>query len=84
MFNRLPICDLDLGEVGHALQLISRIETGLFLRSNPWISPPGAVVEEGLDGVKKYFADTQKAEEAGAEIKTLHLLKVVLVGSPNA
>lgn len=75
---------LDLGEVSHALRLIKRIGTGLFLRSNPWVSPPEAVVEEGLDGVEKYYLDVKKAEEAGADVETLRLLKVVVVGSPAA
>lgn len=83
-FSTSANCGLDLGEVSHALRLIKRIGTGLFLRSNPWVSPPEAVVEEGVDGVRKYFLDVKKAEEAGAEVKTLHLLKVVVVGSPNA
>lgn len=83
-FNPLPICVLDLGEIDHALLMVRRIGNGLKLSNNPWINPPEAVVEEGLDGVEKYLLDMRKAEEAGAEVKTLHLLKVVLVGSPNA
>ncbi|CAN0534451.1 unnamed protein product, partial [Scytosiphon promiscuus] len=56
----------------------------LHLGNNPWISPPEAVVEEGKEGIVKYLTDMRKAEEANAEVKTLRLLKVVLIGSPSA
>ncbi|CAM9834872.1 unnamed protein product [Ectocarpus sp. 6 AP-2014] len=46
--------------------------------------PPEGVVEKGLPEVKAYLRDVRKAEEAGAEVKTLKLLKVVLVGSSQA
>lgn len=46
--------------------------------------PPEAVVEEGLTAIEAYLKDVRAAKKAGAEIKTLQLLKVVLVGSSQA
>ena len=56
----------------------------LRLESNPWIMPPEAVVEEGLPAVVEYLIDVRTAKEAGADVKELKLLKVVLVGSSQA
>lgn len=56
----------------------------LRLESNPWVMPPEAVVEEGLPAVVEYLTDVRTAEEAGASVKELKLLKVVLVGSSQA
>ncbi|CAN0052948.1 unnamed protein product, partial [Laminaria digitata] len=56
----------------------------LGLKGNPWIMPPEAVVEEGLSAVETYLEDVRTAEKAGAGIKTMQLLKVVLVGSSQA
>lgn len=75
---------LDLGEIEDALRLVTRVGSVLHLSNNPWISPPEAVVEEGLESIVQYLMDMRKAKEAEAEVKTLRLLKVVLVGSPNA
>ena len=41
--------------------------------------PPEAVVERGLEAVKIFLRDVQKAEK----VTSLHLLKVVLVGSES-
>ncbi|CAM9227687.1 unnamed protein product, partial [Sphacelaria rigidula] len=54
------------------------------LRNNPWIVPPEAVVEEGLEAVKAYLVDVLAATNAGADVTSLNLLKVVLVGSTSA
>ena len=56
----------------------------LRLESNPWIMPPEAVVEEGLPAVVEYLIDVRTAKEAGADVKELKLLKVVLVGASQA
>lgn len=54
------------------------------LDGNPWVMPPEAVVEKGLEAVRKYLQDVQTAKEAGADVTSLKLLKVVLVGSSGA
>lgn len=46
--------------------------------------PPEGIVNKGLPAVEKYLRDVREAEEAGAEVKTLNLLKVVLIGSSGA
>ena len=46
--------------------------------------PPEAVVEQGLEAVKIFLGDVQKANENGADIRSLKLLKVVLVGAASA
>lgn len=46
--------------------------------------PPEAVVEEGLPAVEKYLTEVQTAQEVGARVTTVQLLKVVLVGSSQA
>ena len=56
----------------------------LNLRGNPWIRPPEAVVENGLDAIKKYYTDVQIAIDAGAKVASRRLLKVVLVGASSA
>lgn len=56
----------------------------LALERNPWIMPPEAIVEEGLMAIEAYLMDVRAAKEAGAEVETLQLLKVVLVGSSHA
>lgn len=82
-----------LGEAEDALNLIHRFSISkvrgmdyenLRLESNPWIMPPEAVVEEGLTAVVEYLTDVRIAKKAGAEVKELKLLKVVLVGSSRA
>lgn len=57
---------------------------GLFLGGNPWVMPPEAVVEEGLRAVESYLTEVLTANEAGAQVTTVKLLKVVLVGSSQA
>ncbi|CAM9253300.1 unnamed protein product, partial [Sphacelaria rigidula] len=66
------------------LRLIDRPSLRIRLKNNPWIMPPGAVVEEGLEAVKAYLVDVQAAKNAGADVTSLSLLKVVLVGSASA
>ena len=80
-----------LGEVEDALNLVQRLRMStargmenLRLESNPWVMPPEAVVEEGLPAVVEYLTDVRTAEETGANVKELKLLKVVLVGSSQA
>lgn len=46
--------------------------------------PPEAVVDAGLPAVKRYLVDVQEAKNAGADVTSLRLLKVVLVGSASA
>ena len=46
--------------------------------------PPEAVVEQGLDAIKIFLGDVQKASENGAQVRSLKLLKVVLVGAASA
>lgn len=46
--------------------------------------PPEAVVDAGLPAVKEYLLDVQEAKKAGADVMSLQLLKVVLVGSASA
>lgn len=74
-----------LGEAKDALRLLTRllqIELPA-LKNNPWVMPPEAVVEKG-GAVHKYLLEVEEAAEAGAEVRTLKLLKVVLVGSSRA
>lgn len=54
------------------------------MEDNPWVMPPEGVVEKGMPSVRRFFQDVRRAEEAGAQVKTLRLLKVVLVGSSRA
>lgn len=54
------------------------------MEDNPWIMPPEGVVEKGIQAVQRFFQDLRSAEEAGAQIETLQLLKVVVVGSSQA
>ena len=46
--------------------------------------PPEAVVEQGLEAVKIFLGDVQKASENKAQVRSLKLLKVVLVGAASA
>ena len=46
--------------------------------------PPEAVVEQGLEAIKTFLGDVQKAIDNGGQVRSLQLLKVVLVGSPSA
>ena len=46
--------------------------------------PPEAVVEQGLGAIETYLVDVQKASAEGAQLSSLQLLKVVLVGSASA
>lgn len=74
-----------VGEAEQALRWLTQLSTcDIRLSDNPWIMPPEGVVEKGLPEVRAYLLDVRKAEEAGAEVKTLKLLKVVLVGSSQA
>lgn len=74
-----------LGETDDALRLVERFEEGqeFQLKNNPWVMPPEAVVEAGLPATKRYLLDVQEAK-AGADVTSLQLLKVVLVGSAGA
>eukprot|EP00752_Nemacystus_decipiens_P009015 g8047.t2 len=74
-----------LGEAKEALRLLTRLlQVELpALKNNPWVMPPEAVVEKG-GAVHKYLLEVEEAAEAGAEVRTLKLLKVVLVGSSRA
>ena len=56
----------------------------LDLRGNPWKMPPEAVVEQGPEAIRIFLGDVYKASENGAEVKSLKLLKVVLVGASSA
>lgn len=56
----------------------------LRLENNAWVMPPEAVVEAGVPAVKRYLLDVQEAEKAGADVTSLKLLIVVLVGSASA
>lgn len=73
-----------LGEAKDALRLmrLPHIEF-IKLKNNPWVMPPEAVVEKG-GAVHNYLLEVEEAAEAGAEVRTLKLLKVVLVGSSRA
>ena len=82
----------DFGEAEHALQLVARFNSDgrygfnrhskvMRVRNNPWRMPPEAVVEQGLDAINAFLADVQMAKAAGGRIRSLQLLKVVLVGS---
>ncbi|CBJ25495.1 LRR-GTPase of the ROCO family [Ectocarpus siliculosus] len=78
-----------LGQAEQALQFVARLGQlasgqNLRLQDNPWVMPPEGIVNEGLPAVEKYLRDVREAEEAGAEVKTLNVLKVVLIGSPGA
>ncbi|CAM9890847.1 unnamed protein product [Ectocarpus fasciculatus] len=78
-----------LGGAEDALQFVTRLGQlasgqSLRLQDNPWIMPPEGIVNKGLPAVKKYLSDVREAEEAGAEVKTLNVLKVVLIGSSGA
>ena len=83
---------LGLGGVEGSVALLKRFDRrtnfhesgGLFLEGNPWVMPPEAVVEEGLDAVDNYLTEVRTANEAGAQVATVKLLKVVLVGSSQA
>lgn len=92
-YFRLPVSSFGsgLGEVEDALDLIHKFTMvdaydakRLKLERNPWIMPPEAVVEEGPMAVGAYLMDVRAAKAAGAEAKTLRLLKLVLVGSSQA
>lgn len=73
-----------VGEAEDALRLVDRLGNNLYLADNPWIMPPEAVVEAGLSAIKGYLQDVQEARNAGADVTSLNLLKVVLVGSGSA
>ncbi|CBN74748.1 LRR-GTPase of the ROCO family, putative pseudogene [Ectocarpus siliculosus] len=73
-----------LGETEDALRLVERLGDNLLLQNNPWIMPPEGVVEAGLTAVKRYLVDVQETKKAGADVTSLQLLKVVLVGSASA
>ncbi|CAN0466835.1 unnamed protein product, partial [Ascophyllum nodosum] len=76
-----------LGDAQDALQLVSRFDSGtksLLLIPNPWKMPPEAVVEQGLGAIMTYLGDVQNAMKNGGQVRSLQLLKVVLVGSPSA
>ena len=75
-----------LGDAQDALQLVSKFISNfnLSLRGNPWVMPPEAVVEQGLGAIETYLGDVQNAMENGGQVRSLQLLKVVLVGSPSA
>ena len=89
-----PFAFPDLGDVQHALELVSKFDSDrhtyvedekeLDLRGNPWKMPPEAVVEQGLEAIKIFLRDVQKASESGAQVRSLKLLKVVLVGAASA
>lgn len=71
------------------MQIVTRLGQlgsgqSLRLQDNPWIMPPEGIVNKGLLAVEKYLRDVREAEEAGAEVKTLNALKVVLIGSSGA
>ena len=82
----------DLGNAEHALRLVEKFnsddsgfydpnlhEKPLKLQDNPWRMPPEAVVERGLEDTKTFLRDVLEAEK----VTSLHLLKVVLVGSES-
>lgn len=73
-----------VGEAEDVLRLVDRPGTVVELANNPWIMPPEAVVEAGLPATKEYLLDVQMAKNAGADVTSLKLLKVVLVGSASA
>ena len=88
-----PFAFPDLGDVQHALELVSKFDFDtrnhvedekLDLRGNPWVMPPEAVVEQGLEAIKIFLRDVQKASKDGAQVRSLKLLKVVLVGAASA
>ena len=81
----------DLGNAEHALRLVEKFNSDrgfydpnsnkkpLKLQDNPWRMPPEAVVEHGLNAIKRFLQDVQKAKK----VTSLNLLKVVLVGSES-
>ena len=76
-----------IGDVQEAKWFLSMFERRGFkfnLRGNPWIMPPEAVVEKGMDAIKTYYTDVQMAIDAGAKVASRRLLKVVLVGASSA
>ena len=81
-----PFAFPDLGDVQHALEFVSKFESDeeLSLSGNPWKMPPEAVVEQGPEAIKIFLGDVQKASENGAQVRSLKLLKVVLVGAASA
>lgn len=74
------------GNLEDALKLTTRFVStaNVLLGGNPWRMPPEAVVEQGLEAVRKYLIDVKSAKSEGAPTKSLQLLKVVLLGSPQA
>lgn len=54
------------------------------LKNNPWVMPPEAVVEEGLEALRMFLVDAEKASEVGSAVQRRRLLKVVLVGAASA
>eukprot|EP00903_Cladosiphon_okamuranus_P018361 g16892.t1 len=72
-----------LGKTEDALRLVERVGD-VRLKKNSWIMPPEAVVEAGLSAVKRYLVDVQETKNAGFDVTSLQLLKVVLVGSASA
>ncbi|CAM9487752.1 unnamed protein product [Scytosiphon promiscuus] len=80
-----------LGAAEDALRMVTpvnqskiRIGSNYYLPGNPWVMPPEGVVHKGAPAVNKYLLAVRDAERAGAEVKTLQLLKVVLIGSAHA
>ena len=78
-----------IGDIQEAQWFLSKFEgrqygNGFDLRGNPWIMPPEAVVENGMDAIKTYYTDVQMAIDAGAKVASRRLLKVVLVGASSA
>lgn len=74
----------DFSEAEDGLRLVERLGHNLRMEDNPWVMPPEGVVEKGMLAVRRFLQDLRSAEEAGAQVKTLRLLKVVLVGSSQA
>lgn len=80
----MPFLLPGLGGAEVALSLVQRLGNNLCLGNNPWTMPPEGVVEAGLPAVQRYLMDVQAAKEAGGDLTTLTLLKVVLVGPAAA
>lgn len=57
---------------------------GIHLKNNPWVMPPEAVVEAGLEALHMFLVDAEKASEVGSAVQRRRLLKVVLVGAASA
>lgn len=81
----------DLGSVEDALRMVTPVQCSKvhvagfnYLKGNPWVMPPESVVNKGVLAVNKYLLALRAAERAGAEVKALKLLKVVLIGSAHA